>query len=299
MLVIIMLPIVALKNTRTNYATYLQNTDYESYIEITGTVECAETTPVVLSYPVYIKSCHIKEDTYVNKGQLLFTLDIEKTKNYVKELSFTSLNSLGISLEKEDFSGISEQIYASESGYIKELSVESNTFALPDEALCIISPSDEVLLKITLTQDDYSKVSISDKVEFSPLIASSKVFESEICNKTAKIRKEASLSGSKTVVDIYAYADRDNPYMIHGLQFKGKIITEPVKKINTLPYNYINQDENGEYVVTYKKGNTEKVYIETGIETNSSVEIITEFADKTMFLRNDYYKGKSILKYEE
>ena len=71
------------------------------------------------------------------------------------------------------------------------------------------------------------------------------------------------------------------------------------KIIYTLPYQYISQDSNGEYVNIFACGKVYQQYIETGIEKEDCVEILTYFDEKTVFLKNDYTgKGKVLLKYD-
>lgn len=296
---IMIFPFIALKDIEVNNATYMHNTTYISYVEITGEFEAADNVPVTLSYPVYIKNCHVNDNNYVNKGQLLFTLDMEKIENAVKSNDFTKVAYTGAAINRADFLNISEHIYASEAGYVKDIAAKDGKLILPDEELCVIETSDDILLKITLNQDDYAKISVGDKVEFIPAIASNKKYEATICNKTAKIIKEATLTGSKTVVEVYAQPETINQFMIHGVQFSGKIITEAEKAISALPYEYVNQDEKGEYVTVYNNGNTDKIYIETGIETDKMVEIVTTFAPDTVFVSNSYAAGKLILKNDE
>lgn len=298
-IVVAAVPFILLSDIEIVEATHLTETEYNQHIEVNGTVEYGEQIPMSLSYPVYIKEQLVFENDYVNKGQLLFTLDTEKMQNSVKQFSLTDYTEVYNSIDKSAFLNISEGIYASESGYITQIAAKSGDIVLSDENLCVINTENDLILKITINQDDYHKISVGDTLEFSTLIMPSVIYDAKICNKTATIRKETSLKGSKTVVDVYAVTDNTNEKLTDGLQFSGKVYKKNTNSILTLPYEYISQDDSGEYVNTFNKGKIDKVYIETGSEYKDYVEIKTSFEKDTLFLKNNYDgKKKILIKYD-
>ncbi|MBE6887028.1 MAG: biotin/lipoyl-binding protein [Ruminococcaceae bacterium] len=297
--ILLFLPLIIFSDIQIVEATHITKRKYSPVLEVNGTIESGETIPVSLSYPVCIKECHISENDYVNKGQLIFTLDLEMMENALKNNYLSEYTEAYSSADKSIFLSMSENIYATESGYISQLTAENGSVILSDENLCVISTGDELLLKITLNQDDYSLVSVGDNVRFSPLIMPSRVYYGKISNKTALIRKENSLTGTKTVVDIYATIQNADDKLVSGLQFSGKILKNSAKSIYTLPYEYINQDENGEFVNIFNNGKITKHYIETGAEELNYTEILTAFDDNTLFIKNNYNgKGNVLLKYD-
>ncbi|MBE6877575.1 MAG: HlyD family efflux transporter periplasmic adaptor subunit [Ruminococcaceae bacterium] len=297
-IIIVALPFFYFKNAETVNVTHLKNTVYQSAMEVVGSIEASKYTPIKLSYPVYIKECFISENSYVNKGQLMFTIDIDKMENVVKEYNFTEHLVAEISMDKSVIMGISEEIYASGSGVVKNLTIAEGSVVLSDEQICIIESDDDMLVKLTINQEDYSRVAVGDKVSFSPDIAPERIYTATLNKKTAQIRKEKTLTGNKTVVDVFADIDTIDDYIISGLEISGTII-KPFREILTLPYEYIGQDENGEYVKILINGSTVKKYVETGTEMEGSVEILTDFDKKTLFIKNNQtVKGNSLIKYE-
>jgi len=193
---------------------------------------------------------------------------------------------------------IVSRIYASGSGVVKNLTIAEGSVVLSDEQICIIESDDDMLVKLTINQEDYSRVAVGDKVSFSPDIAPERIYTATLNKKTAQIRKEKTLTGNKTVVDVFADIDTIDDYIISGLEISGTII-KPFREILTLPYEYIGQDENGEYVKILINGSTVKKYVETGTEMEGSVEILTDFDKKTLFIKNNQtVKGNSLIKYE-
>ncbi|MBR2027673.1 MAG: biotin/lipoyl-binding protein [Oscillospiraceae bacterium] len=296
MLFVNMLPYLYFSELKNTKATRLSGVEYQKKLEVTGTIVSQESIPVMLSYPVYIDECFIDENSYVNKGQLLFTIDTEKMQNYVKNNYFTLAENKNFDINKDTLINISTEIYASDSGTVGELTAGSGSAVMANEALCVIKKGDALMLKITLNQENYSDISVGDKIVFSPSIAPSRKYTGTVTDKTAVVRKETSLTGTKTVIDIFADIDSVDDFITDGLIFSGTV-TKPDKKIiYTLPYEFIHQDENGEYVNVYDNGNIIKKYIETGIETENYAEIKTTFSPETIFVK-DNYKRKSLLEY--
>ena len=89
------LPFIYSTTISDNTATHLNvNTDNKT-LEISGTIEGKNTLPVNFSYPVYIKECFVENNSYVNKGQLIFTLDTEKMQEAAKQLDLSQYNNNG------------------------------------------------------------------------------------------------------------------------------------------------------------------------------------------------------------
>lgn len=275
-------------------AVQLTKTKYQKNMQVSGVIEAEQKAEIKLSYPVCIDKCYVKDGDYVNQGQLLFILDIEKMQNYVKSSSFTSVKTAGFTAETADLLSIPDGIYATSSGYIRELSAFDQSIVLANENLCIIEQDDSLMLKISINQEDYSKIKVGDTLTFSPTIAPSKKYTATICDRTATVRKEMSLTDAKTVIDIYAVSDTGDDFLTQGLQFSGTVSENNYVYIYTLPYEYINQDEKGEYVNVYSDGKVTAKYVETGIETEDAVQIVTLFSPDTVFVKNSF-KGKRLL----
>lgn len=300
MFAVTVIPFLYFSNVNIIEVTHIKKTSVADNMEVSGIIEASESIPVSLSYPVYIDKCYVKEDSYVNKGQLMLTLDTEKMEDYVKEYNLTQQTDTSSSLDKSIFVDISPNIYASESGIVQNLTVYDGALILSDENMCTIESDENKILKITINQEDYSKIKVGDKIEFSSVISPDRQYTAYVINKKASVRKEASVLGKKTVIDVFARIDNYDDFIVTGLEVTGTVVKQP-SPINILPFEYINQDENGEYVSVYNPDtfNAEKVYIETGAETENGAEIITQFEENTLFVKNNNKcKGHLLLKYE-
>ena len=291
-------PYIKYKNCTIADVTHIKEAAYQNVLEVTGVIESSDSLPVKLSYPVYIAKCHVKNNSYVNKGQLIVTLDTDKMEKSVKENDFTQYLGAGVSTDEWNFTGVSKEIYASESGYIRDLNVIDGDLVLSDENICTIESFENNQLKVTINQEDYSKVSVGDVIRFTTLLEPEKVYSAVVNNKTAAVRRESYLTGYKTVIDVYATINDSDEYLVSGLDVSG-VISNVKKSILTLPFEYISQDQTGEFVYAYDKSRVEKVYILTGVETEDSAEILTEFDKNTLFVKNtSERKGNILLRYD-
>ena len=300
MIIVISIPFLYFGNTNELEVTRIKETAVINCIEVSGIIEANKSIPVSLSYPVYIDKCYVKEDSYVNKGQLLFTVNTEKMENFVKESNFTGYTEASLTMDKSAFMNITPNIYATESGTVKDLSVYDGALLLSDENMCVIAPEENYILKITLNQEDYSKIKVGDQITFCSVISPNKYYTASVIRKKASVRKESSVLGKKTVIDVYAEIDSADEYIVDGLEVIGTVTKQPVR-IKFLPFEYINQDDSGEYVLIYntEQSAVEKKYIETGAETENGAEILTPFDKDTIFIKNNNNcKGNVILKYE-
>ena len=294
MTILLTIPYLCLRDIPSVQTVHLKKIEYCRELEFTGNIEAESYTPMKLSYPVFIKESYVLENSYVNKGQLMFVLDVEKMTETLKNSDLSAYSAVDGFMDKSYLMNLSENIYATDSGIVKELTAYDGSIVMAEENLCIIENTDELLLKITLAQENYTDVSMGDKVEFSSVIAPSRKYKGTVLGKTAVVRKETSLTGSKTVVDVFASVENPDEYIISGLEVTGKAKKEKME-IYTLPYEYIGQDENGEYAVIYSEGKKEKVYIETGVETEKEVEIVTAFPQDTMFIKNEHTDRERLL----
>lgn len=66
-----------------------------------------------------------------------------------------------------------------------------------------------------------------------------------------------------------------------GYSIKGSIYTDEARLLNTLPYEVIRQDDDGEYVYVYSGNKALRREIETGVELSGETEIVKGLSEKT------------------
>lgn len=294
-----------LNNIKLVEGCHIDNTEYSDYINVSGKFESTKSIDVKLSYPVYIKDVYVKQNTVVNKGQALFSIDKEKmvamlnkelSQDDISSLNYKDLSSLSKqSWKSENIYNLPDVVYASDEGFISQLNIYDGCISMANKTLLTINQTDDVLAKFTVTQLDYGKISVGDDVEIVPVAFSDSVYNGKISQQSAIVKQQTTAMGSKVVIDVFATIDDADGKVCDGLQVNGKVLKGEPKKINTLNYNFIYQDENSQYVYILKNGRASKVYIETGIENENYTQILTKFPDDTIFLHGKIKDGDRVI----
>ncbi len=274
------------------------------FINAGGEFESTAQTSVVLSYPVCIKDVYVQPNRYVNRGQALFSLDLDKMsrvaagnidREILNSVDYKDLSGLKSAEKNIDLSRIQETVYAPEAGFITEMNIYPGAVALQNKHLIKISHTDEIIARFSLTQKDYGKVKIGDKVEINSVAFSDNSYYGKISDKNAVVRKQTSAAGNKVVVDVFAHIENPDKNISAGLQINGKIQSGEEKTIKAIDYTFINQDDKGEFVYILYRGTAKKVYIETGTETENHTELLTPFRMDTVFLSGNIKEGSRVI----
>ncbi len=280
---ILVLNIYHMNNIKKVNGTNLKNIDYTNYLNVTGEFINADSEEIMFSYPIYIKEVFVKENSNVLKNQALFSIDKEKMQEMLSEYNYTNTPE---NLANE-ISVLPETVYSNSEGYITGLNIENDKLMMANTKLLSISKTNNMLAKFTVSQSDFGKISVGDKVYITSLAFKDKVYEGEINSETAIIYEEVSALGSNVSIDIFADIYNIDEKIADGLQLTARIEETSSVNINILEYEYINQDENGEFVYILKDGIAKKEYIISGIETQEGIEILNDFNVNTIFINGD------------
>lgn len=291
----------AFSDIKTVKYSKMMTTEYSELLNVSGEFESLDKTYIQLSYPVYVKDVYVTTNTYVNKGQALFSLDKEKMisvlsgnqqENLLENISYDDISTLS-SINKIDASAVynmPDTIYASSDGIITRLNVYPGAIVMSNQHLAVLTHSDNIVAKFTLSQIDYGKISVGDSVDITPVAFQNSSYNGIISRQNAVVKTQNTAVGSKVVVDVFANITNPDNKVADGLQVNGTIQRGQPVTINSLDYSFINQDSDGQYVYIYSKGRAEKFYIETGIEAEDYTEIRTEFEKDTIFVTAENLK---------
>lgn len=287
--------------------THIVKKQYTPVINVSGEFDYTDKTDILLGFPLFIKDVYIKENIYVTKGQALFSVDRAKMASMLSEGSteelagFFEISDLSsfeapmTTFKQEDIINIPDVVYSPENGIVETLNIFPGSISLPDQKLVSISHTDEIVAKFSLSQLDYGKINIGDKVEIKPVAFSYKKYTGTISDNNTLIKKQNSLTGSKTVIEVSATIDNTDKYVCDGLGINGVVYCGPSKRINTLNYDFVYQDGKEQFVYILYNGKAEKRKINTGIEADNYTQILTEFSPDTIFLSGDLKEGDRIV----
>lgn len=139
----------------------------------------------------------------------------------------------------------------------------------------IIDPS-TMYFDVLADQTEVTKLSVGQKVEITLDAFEDKTIEGKVENISfvPKIGESGSVYSVKVA---FLNTDLVNSKFKMAMTGDSKFIVSEKKNILYLPSNYIKQDKDGRYLKISTKG--EKKYIETGIESEDSTEVIGEIVE--------------------
>lgn len=296
---------VNLSDIKTVSASRLQKITYTPQINVSGELVSTDNIDISMSYPLYIKDVYVKENSYVNIGQALFSIDKEKMIEIINgqgDMDLTQYTSdahmIKYLSDKSNISALNnlpDTVYATDSGVIRSLNISPRHIVLPNQTLMSICNSDGIMARLSLSQIDYGRVSIGDKVDITPVAFSGSVYSGVISENSAIIKKQSSINGTRVVVDVFAIIDNPDQKLADGLQINGVVKIENPNEITGINYEYIFQDEYGQYVMIFDNSKARKIYVETGVETGTFTEILTPFDDDTVFINGDITEGDRVI----
>jgi len=295
---------IQLKNIKVVNGTKIKQSKYIETINVSGEFVNENRTEMKFSYPLFVKEVYVKENDYISRGQALFSIDTDKmqsvmsgdiTEEMINSISYTDLSSVNDYSVFMKYTDIADTVYAPSDGIITEMNIHDGALVMKDNNVITVSDGNTVMARFSVLQSDFGRVKVGDAVNITPVAFQNHSYSGKITDKNAVIRKQVSITGSKVMIDVYASIDNPDSMISDGLQLTGKIINDKGEIKNMLSYDYLNQDENGEYVFVFNEGNAEKVYITTGVETESAAEILTAFSENTVFLSGELKNGDRVI----
>ena len=137
---------------------------------------------------------------------------------------------------------------------------------------------DSVCVQIYVPEQDISKVKLGQPAEITGDAFPGLTYIGTV-DKIADIAGKIQSGGTqKTVVEVTVNVQEPDDILKHGYTAIVKLCTSEPSIMEILPYEAINQDDNGEFVYILRNGRVYKRYVETGRELSGGVELKTSIA---------------------
>lgn len=146
---------------------------------------------------------------------------------------------------------------------------------------------DEFIVQIYVSEQDISKVKLGQKAEITGVAFPNLTYSGEVDSISDAASKIQVGNTQKTAVEVKVKINEPNEMLKHGYTADVKLITSSPCTMNIVPYEAVNQDENGEYVYILRDGKTEKRYVETGAELSDGIELKTLIMDNECIITVD------------
>ncbi len=260
----------ALKNKLPNVAViYPEPSLYTPSVECKGVVGYSSLDEIRLDIPVVLSECYVAQGERVDEGQVLATIDKEKTIAVLSELygnkGFESGEIYTI-LKKAG-----EQIIAGSSGVVYDIARKGEV-VMQGDSICGIGTDGMLTLTAMVSERSISKVAVGQNVKIT-VDALDNSFSGNVLSVSSLASKVYNGSVEETVVEVEIAIDGDTSVLKSGYSAKGKIMTGLETSFLTLPYSAICQDEQGEYIYLIEKGRAKRKNITTGRELTGCTEV--------------------------
>lgn len=146
---------------------------------------------------------------------------------------------------------------------------------------------DDVCVQIYVPEQDISKVRSGQKAEITGEAFPGIIYEGTV-DKIADVATKVQAGNvQKTVVEVTVRITEPDDVLKHGYTASVKLSTSEPSVMTLVPYEAVNQDDNGEFVYILKEGKAYKLYIETGSELSGGIELKTDISDNERIITVD------------
>lgn len=247
-----------------------QKKSYTPSVSCSGMLEYSDLYSITEQMPLVIKEFKINEGGRVDEGQLIASVDKEKTLSALTALYGTAgLDNGSIS---QAVNSLPTEIISPVSGAVFSLA-KSGELINAGDSIAQIGDKGKLVLKAAVSERNISQVCIGQSVTVTAA-ASETEFSGTVNEISSCARKQYNGSAEETVVDITVVLSNPTDELKSGFSAQGVIKTGLTRELTTLPYSAICQDEKGEYIYIFDRGSASRKDITTGLELSDGAQVI-------------------------
>lgn len=281
-------------------------TTYTPSVRANGVLEMKYYREVYLETPVIPSDVFVSPGDEILPGQLIARIDQERTVQTVKTKQIPQQSGSSITIDKdlaaianlfgvdtsfvdsivgqysspieveldEPINPISE-IYAPVGGIVTEVNLMEDNISGTSKPAVTIGDRQSFVAKLTVKEDYLPQIKVGQRARITGVGLGNQSYQAYVQGISPVAKKSIGTTSSETVVEVELKVLFPGSNLIPGLTAKGEIFTGELRDVIIIPYEAVHQDnQNREYVYTYKDGRIVKAFITTGTEMYSGVEII-------------------------
>ncbi len=284
-----------------------ENMTLQEVVSIKGNIEGSEKAEIQSTQTAEVKAIYVEEGDKVKKGQLLAVLDSGDLNEQYAKAKITAAES---KRKYEDAKLLYEQGALPQNDYLEaKAAYESDVLSLGTydfEKINIKSPISGTVTRVNVTvgsnandtSDNKSMFVIEDlqnlqlKVKVSEYDIS-RIKEGQKVTITSEVLGEETASGtvakiapsgenkdgsSEMVIPVEINIDNANGKLIAGVSAKAEILIQKKENALSVPVDAVFEDVNEgvNYVFVIKNNKLKKVKVDTGIEGDFNIEVISD-----------------------
>ena len=275
----------------------MQQMPYTETVTVSGTVEEEKKKEISLDFPIVPEQVMVQVGEKVKAGDVLATIDVNATKNAVAKLASQYIDAIpqelrtaieNFDLEQLLVSGtFPTEIVSTASGTVTNLSLTEGNLSLPKSTAAVVATTDKLRGRFYVSEKDAAKIKEGSEVLFTASAVDNGIFTGSVLSVAPTAYQRFSGLSYDTVVDVAVNIDNTYGLLKSGYTIKGKVPVGETRTVSLLPYEAIQQDENGtEFVYIYDDGRAKRRNVETGEEFSTSTEICSGISLKETVIYN-------------
>lgn len=283
---LVLVPTIARSNIPVVNLSYIKCSQYIDSVVSTGQIEESKKSQVSIDIPLVIKEIKVKTGDYVEQGDVLFTVDVKKTKEVIlssgllTEYSqlYESFAGFADAYKEELLSkaDIKNEYTAETSGTVSQINISNGQTTGASDVLMTIDSSAGMLVKVNINESDIEKIKIGSKANITGSGFKDKVYTATVIFIGKNAKKVIIGTTAEIVVEVTLKIDDPDNNLKSGFSAKAEIITSEPVDIMLVPYEAVCQDDNNqEFVYVYSKGVVLRKDIVTGKEFSEGIQIVS------------------------
>lgn len=248
----------------------LETKTVEKTVSCSGKIEAAESKKVYTDVSCVAGEVLVEAGQKVEKGDVLFTVDVDATKQVLATLG-------GVSPDNVPDGEVRREVTAPVSGVITTLNAAEGEMTDSGKPCVVISPDDTLQVSVAIHERDIRDVQVGQSVKVSGVAFEKKSYTGTVKSIATTARQQITGTSSATVVDavVELAAEELDDSLRLGLTAKAQVVVSSSPDALVVPYAYVLEDEEGrEYVYLYQNGRAVKRVIQTGDELAAGFQIV-------------------------
>lgn len=252
----------------------------EQTVTCTGRIETSDSENVVVEIPCVADKVNVKIGDKVKKGDVLFTVNVNATKQVIADAA-------GISPSMVPDSEIKKNIKAPSSGEVSSINVTPGSTIDVKSPCAVISSSDTLQVKVSIQESKLKNIKIGQNASVSGTAFDKDKYAGVVSFISPTARQQYNGASSETVVDAIISLSEKDDSLKPGLSAKSKILIGRQHDSIVIPYEYVLQDdENREFVYLYENERSVKRIVKTGLELSDGFEIVSGLSPGCLVVKN-------------
>lgn len=236
-------------------------------VQCSGRLETAGSQEVYVDYLCVADKVLVKEGDTVERGDVLFTVDVTQTKQVLSTVA-------GISPTLVPDDTITQEVTAPVSGTLTSFTVSQGQEVSSQQACAVISSGETLQVAVAIAENQLRQVQVGQTVTVSGSAFAQDAYTGTVTSIASSARQAYVGTVNTTVVDAIITLDQADASLKPGLTAKTVIQVGQAEECLVVPYEYVLQDEAGEeYVYLFKQGTAVKQVIVTGREWSTGFAV--------------------------